>query len=281
MFDYRALQALAEIIRRGSFDAAAANLGVTPSAISQRIRSLEDRMGEVLVQRGPPARGTAAGLRLMQHFDQVRLLEQAFHPAAPAVLRIAVNADSLATWFPAAMTSLAVRFDLIIDDQDHARDLLRKGEVAAALSSQSDTVAGCDAIMLGHMRYFAMASSDFCAQHFPDGPTAAALACAPAIIFNSKDTLQSRWAKSQTGAPIDISGHMIPASEPFARAIALGLGWGMIPEIMAPHLPPLLSLAPQNPLDVPLFWHVPRALKQALGPLTQAIKERAAALLRP
>uniref|UniRef100_UPI0035B1AA29 LysR family transcriptional regulator n=1 Tax=Paracoccus sp. TaxID=267 RepID=UPI0035B1AA29 len=77
MLDYAALAALAEIIRRGSFEAAAAALGVTPSAISQRIKGLEERMGEVLIHRGPPARGTPTGLRLMQHLDQVRLLEQA------------------------------------------------------------------------------------------------------------------------------------------------------------------------------------------------------------
>ena len=112
MLDYAALAALAEIIRRGSFEAAAAALGVTPSAISQRIKGLEERMGEVLIHRGPPARGTAMGLRLMQHLDQVRVLEQALGTdpgAAPATLRLAINADSLATWvIPAlARSSLA------------------------------------------------------------------------------------------------------------------------------------------------------------------------------
>lgn len=84
----RALPPFAEIIRRGSFEAAAAALGVTPSAISQRIKGLEERMGEVLIHRGPPARGTAMGLRLMQHLDQGVVLEQALgmHPGTPATL---------------------------------------------------------------------------------------------------------------------------------------------------------------------------------------------------
>ena len=109
MLDYPALSALSEIIRRGSFEAAATALGVTPSAISQRIKGLEERLGQVVIHRGPPATGTPAGLRLMQHLDQVRLLEQALGTdpgTVPATLRIAVNADSLATWFPPVMTAL-------------------------------------------------------------------------------------------------------------------------------------------------------------------------------
>lgn len=99
MLDYPAIAALAEVIRRGSFDAAAAALRVTPSAISQRIRTLEDRMGGVLLDRGPPIRPTAQGLRLAAHLDQVRLLETSLAGVTPgqAVLRLTVNADSLAT----------------------------------------------------------------------------------------------------------------------------------------------------------------------------------------
>ncbi|MGR3746762.1 LysR family transcriptional regulator [Paracoccus sp. R12_2] len=82
MLDYRALHALAEILRRGSFEAAAHALSVTPSAISQRIRLLEERCGSVLIDRGPPLRGTPAGLRLATHLDQVRLMESALMGAA-------------------------------------------------------------------------------------------------------------------------------------------------------------------------------------------------------
>ena len=199
MLDYAALAALAEIIRRGSFEAAAAALGVTPSAVSQRIKGLEERMGEVLIHRGPPARGTATGLRLMQHLDQVRLLEQALGTdpgTVPATLRIAVNADSLATWFPPVMTALPAIYDLVVDDQDHARDWLRKGEVSAAISSDPEPVPGCDVVALGRMRYHALATPAFIARHFPQGPTEAALRQAPAVIFNMKDAAQTRWAEA-------------------------------------------------------------------------------------
>lgn len=278
MLDYPALTAMAEIIRRGSFDAAAAALGVTPSAISQRIRSLEDRMGEVLIQRGPPARGTPRALRLLQHLDQVRLLEQALDPAAPmATLRIAVNADSLATWFPPVMTALPALYDLVIDDQDHARDWLRQGQVSAAISSDPAPVPGCDVTPLGHMRYHAMATPDFIARYLATGLTD--LAAAPAVIFNHKDAAQTRWAQMATGQRIQPGGHLIPSSQAFARAVELGLGWGMIPEAMI--RPGIAHLNPDLPLDIPLHWHVQRAMRPALAPLTQAIRKRAAAELRP
>lgn len=286
MLDYAALTALAEIIRRGSFESAAAALGVTPSAISQRIKGLEERMGQVLLHRGPPARGTETGLRLMQHHDQVRLLETtldaALRPAAgPATLRLAMNADSLATWVLPALTALPVQYDLEIDDQDHARDWLRQGQVSGAISSDPAPVPGCDVHALGHMRYLALATPAFIATHFPQGVTESALRKAPAVIFNSKDAAQSRWAELATGKRLHLTGHRIPASEPFARAVALGLGWGMVPETMTgTGTGPLRELIPGLPLDIPLYWHIQRAMAPALAPLTAAMK-RAAADLRP
>lgn len=286
MLDYVALATLSEIIRRGSFEAAAAALGITPSAVSQRIKGLEERLGQVLIHRGPPASGTATGLRLMQHLDQVRLLEQGLGASLqpPAVLRIAVNADSLATWFPPAMAALPVLYDLVVDDQDHARDWLRQGQVSAAISSDPQPVPGCDVLALGSMRYLALATPDFLARHFAAGVTAASLRAAPAIIFNAKDALQSQWAQMATGRHLHLPGHRIPASEPFARAVELGLGWGMIPEAMAASAlrdGRLRPLIPGQPLDVALHWHVQRAMAPALAPLTAAIRKRAAAELRP
>lgn len=280
MLDYPALAALSAILRHGSFEAAATSLGVTPSAISQRIRNLEERMGQVLIHRGPPAHGTDKAMQLVHHLDQVRLLERQLLPDAPTpTLRIAVNADSLATWFPPVMTALQVVYDLVLDDQDHARDWLGKGMVSAAISSTPQPVPGCEARALGKMRYLAMATPAFIARHFAQGIDARALQQAPVVIFNHKDAAQARWAQALTGRRLHLDGHRIPASEAFARAVELGLGWGMIPESMI--RPGLRPLVPDLPLDIPLYWHVQRAMKPALAALTQAIRNRAAAELRP
>lgn len=280
MLDYPALLALAEILRRGSFEAAAAALSVTPSAISQRIRNLEERRGTALIDRGPPLRGTEAGLRLAAHLDQVMLLEATLAPGdqAQPVIRVAVNGDSLATWALKALAKAPGLLDLVVDDQDHAHQLLQSGQVVAAITSDGRTVPGCDALPLGHMRYRATATPDFAARHFPDGVTAQALATAPSLNFNTKDGLQDRWVQQVTGQRIALPIHRIPSSQAFADAARLGLGWGMNPEAMiAADLAQgrLVDLAPDLPLDVPLVWQVARLTAPALLPLTQAIRAAA------
>lgn len=286
MLDYPALAALAEVIRRSSFEAAAAALHVTPSAISQRVRTLEDRLGAVLIDRGPPVRATARGLRLAAHLDQVRLLEAGLSEAGPdlPVLRLAVNADSLAVWVMPALASAPGLVDLVIDDQDHALDWLRAGLVVAAISSDGRPVPGCDSLRLGALRYRATASPGFAARCFADGVTADALSRAPAICFNGKDALQSRWVHALTGRRPVLPLHRIPDPQAFAAATRLGLGWGMNPEsLVRDDLAQgrLVDLAPDCALDVALFWQVSRITAPAIAPLTQAMKKAAAASLLP
>ena len=286
MLDYPAIAALAEVIRRGSFESAAAALRVTPSAISQRIRTLEDRMGGVLLDRGPPVRATAQGLRLAAHLDQVRLLETGLTvmPQDRPVLRLAVNADSLAAWVTPALAAAPGLVDLTIDDQDHALDWLRGGLVVAAITSDSRPVPGCDSLRLGVLRYRATASPDFVARHFANGVNAANLTQAPSLCFNSKDALQSRWVHALTGQRLALPMHRIPDPQAFANAARLGLGWGMNPEsLIRKDLAQgrLADLAPDLPLDVPLFWQFNRVTGPVLAPLTDAIKKAARAALLP
>ena len=56
MLDYPLLEAVAALDREGSFEGAARALHVTSSAISQRVKLLEERVGTPLVVRGGPAR---------------------------------------------------------------------------------------------------------------------------------------------------------------------------------------------------------------------------------
>ncbi len=134
MIDPAQLAALAAVHRRGSFELAAADLHITPSAVSQRIKALEERAGTLLIRRGQPCTATPPGLRLIRHHDEIALLETTLAQdlpglaAGPATLRIAVNADSLATWvIPALAATEGLLFDLVIDDQDVSQDWLRRG----------------------------------------------------------------------------------------------------------------------------------------------------------
>lgn len=294
MLDPAQLAALAAVHRRGSFDLAAADLGVTPSAISQRIKALEEATGTLLIRREKPCTATATGLRLVRHHDETALLNAALaqdlqQTSLTPTLRIAVNADSLATWvMPALAATPGFLYDIVIDDQDFSQDLLKSGEVAAAITSHAGPLQGCDTLSLGTLRYRATASPAFVARWFGQGVTAAALATAPALRFNDKDRLQDQWAARhgqtanfELSAPLPC--HRLASSHGFVDACRAGLGWGMNPELLvAGHLATgaLVDLDPAHPLDTPLYWQWARLTARALDPLTQALRIAARSLTR-
>jgi LysR family transcriptional regulator, chromosome initiation inhibitor len=289
--DHDQLRALAAVLRTGAFGQAAALLGVTPSAVSQRIRALEEAVGSVLVLRGSPCSGTPLGQRLAAHAEEVLRLDQALaaeiglQPGRdPTPLRIAVNADSLATWFLDALAGPGdFTFDLVIDDQEFSADLLRRGEVSAAVTAHGTAVQGCDVWPLGSLRYLATASPSFCARWFGNGIDADSLAAAPCLTFNTKDRLQDHWIARATGQRITPPRHWIPSSEAFATAARLGIGWGMNPEsaVASDIAAGRLVALPGGALDVPLFWQGLRLMQPILAPLTASVRSAARTALMP
>ncbi len=289
MLDYAALAALAAVVREGSFERAARTLHVTPSAVSQRIRALEERVGCALVVRSQPCRATEAGQRLCHHVDRVQLLEADLQGSVPALgagpgagarvaLPLAVNADSLATWFAPALAHWAatapVLVQVAVDDQDHTAEWLRTGAVLAAVTGSAQPAAGCNSVALGAMRYVAAASPGFAARHFPGGVTAAALAAAPSLVFDRKDDLQARWARRLCRRAVELPRHTLPSSQAFVTAAAAGMGWGLQPLALVHALlkdGTLVELVPGTPLDVPLFWQHARVASASLDSLTRAI----------
>lgn len=284
MIDRAALATLAAVLRSGSFDRASARLGVTPSAVSQRIKSLEEQMGAALILRGTPCAATPLGARLLRHADAVGALEAQLlgeigvSGAAMPTLRIAVTADSLATWLIPALASVKdVLFDLVIDDQDHSADWLRRGEVAGALTARAQPVQGCDAVQLGALRYHAAASPGYLTRWFPEGLTPEAARTAPMLQFNAKDALQHQWLRGQIGAEIAPLAHQIASAQGFHDAAVAGLGWGMIPAALIKDdlSRGRLALLAPDPLDQPLTWQTPRATKATTTALTAAIRHAA------
>lgn len=292
MLDYAALTAVAAVVREGSFDRAATALGVTPSAVSQRVRALEERLGTVLVIRGQPCRATPAGQRLCAHVDQVRLLERDLAGILPRVgqdrptLRVAVNADSLATWFPAGAAAFAARsdalLDIVLDDEDHTAERLRSGDVLAAVTTDPAPVPGCRLTHLGALRYVACASPAFMTRHFSDRPSAGNLNGAPVLGFDRRDRLQTRWAKDTFDVELHAPTHWVPSTQGFVDFALQGLGWGMQPLVLLqPHLAAgrLVELVPMRPLDVALQWQATRLDAGALGELTRAVRAAAGGCL--
>lgn len=284
--DPNQLAALAAIVRHGSFEAAAAHLNVTPSAISQRIKALEERMGTALIYRAQPCVATAAGTRLARHADDIALLEaHVLKDIAPTSktpsprVRIAVNADSLDTWFVSGLAHKDnMLFELVIDDQDTSSDWLLRGAVSAAVTGQAQAVSGCNCQSLGALRYIATASPAFQQRWFDTGVNAETLAHAPTLTFNSKDQLQHRWISQIAGQKLAPPAHQIPSTRAFVDAALCGLGWGLNPlSLVEQHLREgeLVPLIPDAPLDVDLFWQTSRLMSGALEPLTRGIKAAA------
>ncbi len=287
-FDYDQLRALSAILRTGSFEHAASALNVTPSAISQRLKALEDQVGARLILRATPCSGTDLGQRLARHCEDVALMESQFLPehANPARLSIAVNADSLATWIiPALAMQRGLLFDLTVEDQDHSVQLLKEGRVAAAITTREQAVQGCDSIALGAMEYVATASPEFVQRWFASGINADTLRAAPALIYDRKDALQKSWAEQEVGKSQALSGHVLPSTQAFVTAARAGMGWGMNPAALvnaALKDGTLVALGTRPYFYTPLFWQVSRRLAPQLSELTRALQQQAkTALVAP
>ena len=297
MLDYPALQAVSLVVRTGSFDKAAQALNVTPSAISQRVKQLEERLGTVLIVRGQPCIATERGEWLCRHMEQVGLLEGELMSRLPALAEPGLSqqrvtlpssnkAESLGTWFLRAVADFANRsphlLDIAVDDQEHTAEWLRRGRVLAAVTALEKPVQGCRVVPLGSLRYLATASPEFMARHFADGVTLPPLAQAPSLVFNQKDRLQSQWMELAFGESPSHPVHWVPSTQGFVEASLLGMGWCANPELLVrEHLAAgrLCELVPGTPLDTPLFWQVNRVAAERLADLTRAVVETARRVL--
>jgi len=298
MFDYPALAAVAAIIREGSFERAAAALGVTPSAVSQRVRALEERLGAILIARGHPCTPTPIGAQLCAHAERVALLESelagrlpelAGTPGAAATtIRIAVNGDSLTSWFPPAAAAFAEEtgalLDIVLDDEKLTAERLRSGDVFAAITVDASPVQGCRTLTLGSLRYVAAASPAFVRGHFAAGVTAETLAHAPVLRFDRNDILQTQWVRESLGIDLAAPVHWIPSTQGFLDMAVAGLGWGLHPLIIAkPHLDAgrLVELVPGMRTDMPLYWQYSRLGAKLLERLSAAVSRAARGVLVP
>lgn len=288
-FDPAHLETLLAIADEGSFDAAARRLHLTPSAVSQRVRAMERAAGQVLVRRTAPVEITTAGQPLMRLGRQVRLLaaEAAEELGSDAVveLTVAVNADSLATWFrPVLMTiaeNEATALRLFVEDESVSHELLRRGEVMAAVTSEPRPVQGCSVEPLGTLRYFPAAAPGLLERHARR--RSLDWSSAPMIVLNEKDLLQDK-ALAAHGAGRPAVVHRVPSPADFLEGLRCGLGWGVVPE---PHFTPaaeagdLVRIPGSRSLDVALHWQRWRLDSLVLEALSVAVRRAATDALRP
>jgi LysR family transcriptional regulator (chromosome initiation inhibitor) len=297
VLDEALLAAVAAVAREGSFERAARALHITPSAISQRVKLLEERLGAVLIVRGQPCAATEIGARICRHAELVAVLVSQLRRELPmlpkdspdtrhASLLIAVNADSLGTWFIGAMAEFgredAALLNLTLADEDHTAEWLRRGYVLGAVTSVGTAVQGCRIRRLGALRYVATASPGFARCWFGAGISADAMARAPSLLFDNNDRLQEVWARRVVRHDVALPVHRIPSTQAFIDAALAGVGWGMNPLSMVRaqlKAGTLLELVPDTPIDVPLYWQTTRLEVPVLERLTRSVVRAAAAAL--
>lgn len=290
--DPKGLAAFTAILQHSSFDKAASQLCLTPSAISQRLKLLEEKLGQTLIIRTPPLRPTQAGTALLKYAQQLAQLEHLLQrELAPdqtqtwLPLALAVNADTLATWLVGCLAPWCLEqrvvLQLRIDDQDQTHHLLQQGAVLACISARATVNQGCRCLPLGKVRYHCVVSPAFKARYFANGISAEQFLQVPMVRFNQKDDLQHRYLKTYFNVDGEhLAQHIMPSSESFVQWIQQGMGFGLAPQgQIANHLKTgeLIKLTPELPLDIPLYWHQWGLETELTRSLTQAIQAAALA----
>lgn len=208
--------------------------------------------------------------------------------SGPVTVDIAVNADSLGTWFLPAMAAFAegsnVLLNIAVDDQDHTADRLKRGRVLAAVTSMSEPVAGCTVTALGQLRYVATASPEFIRRYLSEGVNADAMRRAPALTFNQKDNMQQDWLAANFATTSAPPTHWLPSTQGFVEASLLGMGWSLNPiALVRDHIEAgrLVELVPGATTDIPLYWQVSRWAESHFPELTRQVVGAAKASLLP
>ncbi|MBA5636856.1 ArgP/LysG family DNA-binding transcriptional regulator [Duganella sp. LX20W] len=288
--DYRALAVLDAVASHGSFEKAALALGISQSAVSQRIKALEDASGRLLIVRGQPAVPTGLGQRLVSHHRNVKLMEAALdidlgNPVSMPEIALAVDAASLATWFPLSLQPLLspprCQLQVQAAAPELALHLVHEGSVfgcvAASAPAGADQPNGPNVTPLGLMRYVCVATPVFAGHWFGDGFSAEAVALAPAVVSDGE--LMARYLAGAVQVQGAYPHHTMPLSPAYGECIHGGLAYGLLP------LPQvrgalaqdrLVDLAPEQHVDVALAWHA----WNLDTPFTRALSEQVVATAR-
>ena len=292
MWDSKQLRALQAVAETGSFEQAAEQLGITASAVSQRVRVLEEETGFPLITRSRPCYATVQGQKLLRYIRHTAWLQQEVkneleQRERPYVWSIAVNHDSLDTWLLPVLAEVAaiepILPDIQADNEEHTHKLMNEGRVMAAVSTRSQAMAGCEVQYLGSLTYRLLASPVFVERYFANGITRHSLQHAPLLVFDRKDELQAHFLRQQFGLGMGRCAKVyIPATASFFQAVKLGLGYGMIPDwqgwqdVQAGNL---MDLCPNQTVQLHLYWHCWKAQSPRLAKLNESVVQAARRLL--
>ncbi|PIJ48984.1 transcriptional regulator ArgP [Erwinia sp. OLTSP20] len=292
--DYRTLQALDAVIRERGFERAAQKLCITQSAVSQRIKQLENMFGQPLLVRTVPPRPTEQGQKLLALLHQVELLEEEWlgdengSGTTPLLLSLAVNADSLATWLLPALKNVLsdspVRLNLQVEDESRTQERLRRGEVVGAVSIQPQPLPSCLVSQLGALDYLFVGSPEFAARYFPNGVTRPALLKAPVVAFDHLDDMHQAFLQQNFDlSPGSVPCHIVNSSEAFVQLARQGTTCCMIPHLQIEKelaSGELIDLTPGLYQRRMLYWHRFAPESRLMRRVTDALIEHGHRVLR-
>jgi LysR family transcriptional regulator (chromosome initiation inhibitor) len=293
MIDYKLLEAFSKVVQEGGFEKAANILHLTQSAVSQRVKLLEDRAGKILLSRTTPPQPTDTGRRLIKHYLQVKLLEDSLEEdvslkkSSALQLSIGINADSLSSWFLPAIGGLLnegnLLIDLYVDDQEQTLKLLKDGLVVGCISDMAAPIQGCKVEFIGSMQYRLLATPSFITKWFPEGLNALTAEIAPAVMFSRKDMLHYKILQSVLGQSIDVQSiHYVPSIEQFTQMISSGYAYGMVPDWQSKDLltkGDLIEINEKALDSVKLYWHCWNIDSAPLKLLTNELVKNARVLI--
>lgn len=294
MLDNRLIEALALVVQEGGFDKAARIMNITQSAVSQRVKLLEEITGQVLIARTTPPQATLAGRKFLKYYLQIKRLEDDLMDEINETdkkkytnITLGINADSLAFWFLEAIHPFLLEenalLDIRVDDQGVTHRMLKNGEVMGCISTQEQPMQGCRIDYLGCINYRLMATPEFAARWFPKGISLEGVSRAPALIFDRNDELLHKLLNlTFEEAPPSIPAHYLPSVEKYAEFIALGHAYGSLPDQQSRPLVEanqLVDLSPFCHVSAKLYWHRWSIESELLKNLTQNLIRKARTLL--
>ncbi|MBP7580615.1 MAG: ArgP/LysG family DNA-binding transcriptional regulator [Vogesella sp.] len=282
MLDSKLLLTLASVIETNGFERAAAQLGITQSAVSQRIKQLESLLGQPLLIRSQPIEATSVGKTLLQHYKQIKMLEldlmQHLKPESRDgvlnILSIGADADSLSSWLIPALLPLMHQHDLQLRilPSEHLPDPATAqcpAHLCGWLSHSSTTIHGSQCLYLGDIDYQCVCTPAYLQRHFSDGTHAASLASAHSVVLHGQHARHALYLQQALAYTGDFPYSSTPTPEAMLTLIRAGLAYGLMPQEYLDHISQgagLTTLAP--PLSLPLYWHHWRAepaIAKALG----------------
>jgi LysR family transcriptional regulator, chromosome initiation inhibitor len=264
MIDYQALRALEAVIEFQSFEKASKSIGITQSAITQRIQGFESYLGERLLVRKTPYQATTTGQAYLGLLRKVKSLESEVgeNTNKRPTIKIAINRDSLDLYFLDILSDKECAdlfsLEIIADDQNNTLEYLKTGLVDMCISSEKKPLANHTATYLGDMIYCLVCSPHFYKSYFSKNISKDSLVRAPLVIFDKSDKLQHSFLEDNFGIEPSESISQMPSVQSFKTAILGGYGYGLVPILdIEKELKQnkVIEILPSKRFKVPLFIH--------------------------